>query len=146
MSAIRFNIKLSDRLTLNIWILTTKDGNMTSWYIWKYDVKCNFDIVVLHIFFYYLNLIKIQEIKKWIPWSKKNGMVFECWACVKKTFVDMEVQICYWFHDYYVHWIFHQKLKYEISLTKFVQSWTSMNKLNTKLLKYIIYFWSILKD
>jgi hypothetical protein len=64
----------------------------------------------------------------------------------RKNIVDMEVQICYWFHDYYVHWIFHQNLKYEFLKIKFVPWWTSMNKLNTKLLKYIIYFWSILKD
>jgi hypothetical protein len=73
MSAIRFNIKLSDRLTLNIWILTTKDGNMTSWYIWKYDVKCNFDIVVLHIFFLLFKFDKNPRNKK------MNTMIKEKW-------------------------------------------------------------------
>jgi uncharacterized membrane protein len=64
MSTIKFNIKLSHRLILNIWILTTQDGNMTSWYIWIHDVKYKFDIVVLHGIFLVLKFDKTPRNKK----------------------------------------------------------------------------------
>jgi hypothetical protein len=69
MSTIRFSIKLSNSLTI-------KDGNMTSWYIWKHDVKCNFDIVVLHIFFLVFKFDKNpRNTKDECHDQIKNGMV-----------------------------------------------------------------------
>jgi len=80
---------------------------MTSWYIWKHDVKYKFDIVVLHGIFLVFKFDKTPRNTK-NEYRDQNKMAwFWMWACVKNILLIWEVQICYWFHDYYGHWIFH---------------------------------------